>query len=116
MYKLSPVPNRDSQWWEPQWSNVGGWEGEFVPCRTPMGEKLASIINGSRLQGEMDQMWLSVELLPEKHELFVVHLASLSFSFSLNVFFHTVGYNLILKTAQLVSPQRPEEIRHHMER
>ncbi len=37
-----------------------------MPCRTPMGEKLASIINGSWLQGEMDQMWLSVELQPEK--------------------------------------------------
>lgn len=54
----------------------GGLRGGFVPCRTQMGEKLASIINGSRLQGEMDQMWLLVELVPQKHELFVVHLES----------------------------------------
>lgn len=51
----------------------GGLGGGFVPCRTQMGEKLASIINGSRLQGEMDQMWLLVELVPQKHKLFVVH-------------------------------------------
>lgn len=93
----------------------GGLEGGFVPCRTQMGEKLASIINGSRLQGEMDQMWLLVELVPQKHKLFVVHLES--FVLFVLKSFYTVGYNLISKTAHLVTPQRPKRSDwRHMER
>lgn len=66
----------------------GGLGWGFVPRRTQMGEKLSSIINRSRLQGEMDQMWLLVELVPQKHELFVVHLESFVLSVLLKSFSH----------------------------
>lgn len=66
----------------------GGWDGDLCPTGLRWGKKLSSIINGSRLQGEMDQMWLLVELVPQKHELFVVHLESFVLSVLLKSFSH----------------------------
>lgn len=81
-----------------------------------MGEKLASIINGSRLQGEMDQMWLSVELLPEKHELFVVHQASFVLFVLLKCLFSHCRLQSHLKNCSAGITAETEEIRLHMER
>lgn len=72
-------------------THVGGLVGGMCTLQDSEGVKLAFIINGSLLQGEMDQMWLLVELPSQKHELFVVHPASFVLFVLLKCLFHTVG-------------------------